>query len=103
MKQIVDIEGAAEAIQKSLPPTIALTKTEIQSLVAAHLAKKLAAQGNVYYAIKRADKTYFGVGAKARIFNSRGAATSCKRRRKYLADATVVPVAMGEIKFEIEA
>lgn len=102
MKQIVDIEGAAEAIQKSLPPTIALTKAEIQALVAEHLAKKLAAQGNVYYAIKCADKTYLG-GKKARIFTSRGAATSCKRRWKYLADATVVPVAMGEIKFEIEA
>lgn len=101
MKQVVDITGAAEAIQKSLPPTVPLSKSEIQTVIAELLGKKLSAQKNVYYVIKRQDGTFVG-GKKARIFSMKGAATQAMLRRQHLYGATVVPVAMGEIKFEIE-
>lgn len=105
MKQIVDLDGAADAVSKSLPPTIALSKAEITELILGLLAKKLASQKNVYYAVKLADGSFMG-DKKARIFNSKGAATQSlsmwKHVQKY-AGAKVVPVAMGEIKFEIEA
>lgn len=101
MKQVVDITGAAEAVQKSLPPTVPLSKSEIQTVIAELLGKKLSAQKNVYYVIKCQDGTFVG-RKKARIFSTKGAATQAMQGR-YLSGATVVPVAMGEIKFEIEA